>query len=219
MSIVVYSDRHTACTAAATLLAAQLITKPSSTLGLDYDERLNLVYSSLSAMSQNGLMDWTRVNIFQLCEYVGSSGIFDSLNKTLLDSIGFDTSKVIRPVNTANNWQLTCHSYEQSILKAGGLDMAILAIKPDGSILFNAAGADLAPVTHVDSYDTLSGVTAGMVTIMNAKKLVVLVLGSKLSKTARASLNGVITDAIPSSLLQLHSSATFILDEEAAALL
>ena len=59
MSILVYRDKTVAAAAAATLLAAQIIEKPMSALGLDYAEDLVPVYRALARMTADGLLDWT----------------------------------------------------------------------------------------------------------------------------------------------------------------
>ena len=70
MSVLVFSDAQTAAAAAATLLAGQLIEKPSLVLGVDCAPALVSAFHSLSAMTANGLLNWGKATVFQLSERV-----------------------------------------------------------------------------------------------------------------------------------------------------
>ena len=74
MSVLVFSDAQTAAAAAATLLAGQLIEKPSLVLGIDSSPALISAFHSLSAMTANGLLSWDKATIFQLSERVREEG-------------------------------------------------------------------------------------------------------------------------------------------------
>ena len=62
-------------------------------------------------------------------------------------------------------------------------------------------------------------VTAGLSTLMSAKKLIVLMTGRNMAEIARRTIRGAVDSSLPASMLQLHAAATFLLDEEAASLL
>ncbi len=179
MSTLVYSDRQTAAAAAATLIAAQLIEKPSSVLGMDFDEQLVPVFSSLSAMTQNGMLDWSRTKILQLCEYIVqedmATSIVDRLQSSFYEPVHLLPQQYLIPPRQSDNWALACNEYEESILNLGGMDLALVTVKEDGSILFIAADGDIAPITHVEMYWQSRAISSGITTLMMARKIVVLV--------------------------------------------
>lgn len=221
MSVLIYKDRTTASTAAATLVAAQLIGDPASVIGMDFDDGLLSLYSSLNAMTANGLIDWRLVYLVQLFEFVKNEAmlsISDTLDNVFLKDTNFDRLHRIKPDSESTNWATSCQSFEDKILKLGGMDMAVLRIKDDGSFLYNAANSDVVPVTHVEVAEGTKVVTAGVTTVMTAKRLVVLATGRECAKAAASALKGAISEAVPASLLQLHRDAVFVLDEEAASL-
>ncbi|MBQ1676229.1 MAG: hypothetical protein II065_02230 [Bacteroidaceae bacterium] len=89
----------------------------------------------------------------------------------------------------------------------------------DGSLLFNAPEEGIAPTTHVELFRGDKIVTAGLSTLMSAKKLIVLMTGQAMAETAQGAIRGAVRSDLPASMLQLHAAATFLLDEEAASLL
>ena len=219
MSILVYHDKATATSAASTLIAAQIIERPFSVLGLDYSSELAPVYRTLSRMSGEGLLDWNEVTAFILAEQVeqdGDHSIARSVGTALLDRVRQPESKRFVPDTQKGDWSVVCNDFENQILLRGGLDLAFMCIRADGSVVYNFPANELAPVTHVERTEQGRIVTVGISTIMLAKKLVVMATGPNKTDAVTAALNGPIVPTVPASYLQLHPNASFILDEEAA---
>ena len=222
MSVLVFSDAQTAATAAATLLAGQLIEKPSLVLGVDCAAALVPVFQSLRAMTINGLLSWGKATLFQLSERVreeGKDSLRAFMDAALYSELSLNEDKVLAPDDVSENWAASCHGFEDAMLQAGGMDVALLTVGPDGSLLFNAPEEGIAPTTHVELYQGEKIVTAGLSTLMSAKKLIVLMTGADMAETARNAIRGAVNTSLPASMLQLHAAATFLLDEEAASLL
>ncbi len=222
MSVLVFSDAQTAAAAAATLLGGQLIEKPSLVLGVDAAPALVPAFQSLRAMTANGLLSWGKAKVFQLSERVKTEGkpsLRAFMDGSLYGELALQAGQVLMPDDTSDNWSDTCHGFEESILYVGGLDVALLTAGTDGSLLFNAPEAEIAPTTHVELYKEDKYVTAGLTTLMSAKKLIVLMTGREMAETARNAIQGAVNSKLPASMLQLHAAATFLLDEEAASLL
>ncbi|MCL2695852.1 MAG: 6-phosphogluconolactonase [Clostridiales bacterium] len=222
MSVLVFKDKQTAANAVATVLAAQLIEKPSCNIGLDYDPGLVPVFGALAGMSGSGMLDWSGLNIFQLCERVKTDAarpLREMLHRALLSGINYMPQNYYAPPSESTNWSDDCKLFEDRILQAGGLDMALVALKDDGCVLYNRGESELPPITHVEIFKEEKVVTAGIPTIMMAGKLVLLATGRDKAQAVRAMLQGPVTTAVPASYLQLHASVTFILDEDAASLL
>ena len=222
MSVLVFSDAQTAAAAAATLLAGQLIEKPSLVLGVDSAPALVSAFHSLSAMTANGLLNWGKATVFQLSERVreeGKASLRSFLDESLLGDLALKSAQVLAPADASDNWADSCHGFEDAILQAGGMDVALLTVGPDGSLLFNGPEGEIAPTTHVELYQGDKIVTAGLSTLMSAKKLIVLMTGQEMAEAARSAIKGAVNSSLPASMLQLHAAATFLLDEEAASLL
>ncbi len=222
MSVLVFSDAQTAAAAAATLLAGQLIEKPSLVLGIDSSPALISAFHSLSAMTANGLLSWDKATIFQLSERVreeGKGSLRAYMDEALFGELSLAPGQVLAPDDASDNWADSCHGFEDAILQAGGMDVALLSVGTDGSLLYNAPEEEIAPTTHVELYKGDKIVTSGLCTLMSAKKLIVLMTGQEMAEAARSAIRGAVNSNLPASMLQLHAAATFLLDEQAASLL
>ena len=62
-------------------------------------------------------------------------------------------------------------------------------------------------------------ITMGILTIMAAKKVLLVISGKDKAEIAKQALQGEITPQIPASILQCHPDLTVILDKDAASLL
>ena len=222
MSVLVFSDAQTAAAAAATFLGGQLIEKPSLVIGVDASTALVPAFQSLRAMTANGLLSWGKAKVFQLSERVreeGKPSLRTFLDQSLYGELSLQPGQVLVPDDVSDNWADSCHGFEDSILYVGGMDVALLTVGADGSLLFNGPEGEIAPTTHVELYGGDKFVTAGLSTLMSAKKLIVLMTGREKAEAARSTIKGAVNAKLPASMLQLHAAATFLLDEEAASLL
>lgn len=220
MSILVYRDKTVAAAAAATLLAAQIIEKPMSALGLDYAEDLVPVYRALARMTADGLLDWSDAAAFALSEHVRADAertIASQMGPLLYERVNLKAERRFAPSAEAMDWSVACNDYEDAILRAGGMDMAFVSIGSDGSIARNLGAQELAPVTHVERTEEGRVVTIGMSTVMSARKIVALLVGAEKADLAERIFNGPVTPQLPATYLLMHANAVFLLDEDAAA--
>ncbi len=63
------------------------------------------------------------------------------------------------------------------------------------------------------------GITLGLATIMEARKIVLLISGQHKAKIAQQVLEGEVSEQLPASLLRRHPGLSVYLDKEAGALL
>lgn len=218
-SILVYRDKATACAAAATLMAACVIEKPASVLGLDWVAELAPIYRTIARMTGDGLLDWGCVKTFNLYEHVradAENSVEAKLGELLFSRVNLAPENRFAPDAAGSDWSIVCNDYETAILNAGGLDTVLCAVRADGSVAFNLGAAELAPVTHVERTDAGRVVTVGMTTLMSARRIVAVMMGADKAEIASMVLNGSIVPSVPASYLQLHANAIFLLDEAAA---
>ena len=102
MSILIYKDAKTVGVCAATMTAAHMLSQSHCVIGVDYHETLLPVYESLSAMTDNGLLVWNDVRVYQLFEFLpnetGEQRIANLLGKAIfaktdLNQFRIDTKK------------------------------------------------------------------------------------------------------------------------------
>ncbi|EUJ45691.1 glucosamine-6-phosphate deaminase [Listeria riparia] len=124
-------------------------------------------------------------------------------------------------------------------LKAdGGLDVILLGIGADGHFCGNLPNTTqvhdetVAVPTTPEMREVLLGevggdatkvpdfyVTMGPKAVMQARNIIMFANGKHKAEIVKQAFFGEITNAIPSSILQLHPSITVILDKDAASLL
>lgn len=240
MGIMIYRDKESANAAAVTLLAAQMIEKPNCVLGLTASSMAADIFRLLSGMTTAGVLDWGEIKIFNTSEFVGqeagSLGICGAyLKKNLYDRIGIDMSRVRAPRHYSKDLQAACTEYESELIEAGGMDMLMLVLGRNGHIAYNSPAREFSAFTHVELLppDTVEessrlvnlglndlnhtqAITLGMSEIMSAKRIILLAFGSEVANAAERMLSSSITPAVPATLLQLHPSVTYILDEAGA---
>ena len=222
MSILVYRDRIAAAAAAATLIAAQVIEKPSCALGLDYTREMIPVYRSLIRMTEDGLLDWSDARVFVMSEYAdpdAGRSVSGTLGERFLGRVEQKERKRFVPVTAGGDWNKNCTAFEDTILREGGIDLSFVSIRKDGGVACNVPASVLAPVTHVEGTQDGRMVTVGMTTLMASRKLVVLMTGADKAEIAPKVFHGPVLPNVPAGYLQMHANAVFLLDEDAASLL
>lgn len=221
MSVLIYRDAKTVGAAAATMIAAHLLRNPRCVLGVDYHETLLPVYDSLSAMTENGLLNWNDAQVFQLFEFLpdqnGEQRIANLLGRSLFARTDISEKQYTVPFSTDLTVDETVKMFERSILNAGGIDVALIAVRQDGSLLMNRI-ADGTLETHDVTVEGDGFITAGLSTVMQVKHPIVIALGSNSAQAVKAMLKGQLSES-PLAALRLHAGATFIMDEDAAEML
>jgi glucosamine-6-phosphate deaminase len=239
MGILVYRDQTTASTAAATLIAAQVIEKPDSAIGFAAGKAMESIYARLVGMTGSGLLDWSDILAFNPCEFLDGSAsdtfsVSAFLTKKLYAKVNLSRKHIYVPCSADMDADAVCAQYEDSILNVGGLDLQPLTIGVDGSLIGNSGGQSFNPMTHrahvtqeiwnelendvlpdIDAPKELISIGTG--TIMQAKKIIVTVFGAEKASAVERMIDGPITPAMPASVLQMHQNVVFILDEAAAA--
>ena len=220
MSVLVYSDAEMCGRVLSTLVAAAMIENPYNTIGLMYDSVLSPAFKILSDMTKDGFVSFEKARIYQLCEFVPlnelSVSVKELLSEEILSHAGITDDQYIVPFSQDKNWAQMCSDFEDDILEHGGLDISILALRPDGSLIYNLPGNELAPITHVERIGDDRIVCAGIATVLHSKKIYIVATGSDCAEAVQKTLKNEISDSNPASLLQLHQNTTFILDEQAA---
>ncbi len=217
---------------AANIISAQIIIKPDSVLGLATGSSPLGIYSQLIEWYNKGDVDFSAVTSVNLDEYVGLEGSNEQSYRYFMDHnffnhINIDKKKTFVPNGVAENLEEECKKYDENIKKLGGIDMQLLGIGLDGHIGFNEPDDYFVKNTHVVDLDESTikanarffasesevprkAVTLGMISIMQAKKIVLIANGEKKRDIIEKAFFGPITPKIPASILQLHKDLVVI---------
>lgn len=225
---------------AANLISAQIILKPDCVLGLATGSTPIGAYQQLITWYQQGDLDFSEVSTINLDEYKGLSpenpqSYAFFMKEHLFNQVNIDQNHTHLPDGCEQENTVACESYNQIIRELGGIDLQVLGLGLNGHIGFNEPGYSFAQQTHcVDltpstieankrffaSEDLVpkQAYTVGIKTIMQARKILLLVSGSAKAQILLDAMTGPVTPEVPASILQMHPDVTLIADKEALAL-
>lgn len=234
MEIIIQPNQKKATTVAARIIARLLCEKPDAVLGLATGSTPLLLYRELIGMK----LDWSRVTTFNLDEYVGlpenhAQSYHRFMWENLFRHVNIAKKNVHIPDGNTKDIPKFCAKYEKQIRAAGGIDLQLLGIGTDGHIGFNEPTSSLASRTRIKtltrqtikdnarffgSSDAVPRhvITMGIGTIMEARQVLLLAFGAKKARAVAEAAEGPMTALNPASILQMHPTAKFCLDAEAA---
>lgn len=126
-----------------------------------------------------------------------------------------------------------CASYEERIAAAGGIDLFMGGIGPDGHLAFNEPFSSLNSRTRIKTLtkDTIiansrffggdtelvpkTALTVGVGTVMAAREVMILTMGHNKARALAAGVEGAYSHKWTISALQLHPAGIIVCDEDA----
>jgi glucosamine-6-phosphate deaminase len=158
------------------------------------------------------------------------------MNNNLFNHINIDKANTNVPNGLAEDVDAECARYNDVINTLGPIDIQVLGMGHNGHIGFNEPDDHFPLETHkVDlaqstidanarffaSADEVprQALTMGIKTIMQAKKVLVVVSGKDKAEIVKKAFTGPVTPQVPASILQMHSDVILVADEAAASLL
>ena len=239
MEVIVMPDERRATQLTAKLIADAVRAKPNLTLGLATGRTMENLYALLGKMHKEEGLDFSLCRTFNLDEYVGLPGSDPNsyrayMNHHLFSRINIDMRNTHLPHGDAADLKAECAEYEQLMLDEGGVDLQLLGIGRSGHIGFNeplspltsrTRAIPLTPVTIAQNSPLFAnpadmpkrGLSMGVGTILESKRIVMLVTGAEKADIIAKAIEGPVTSMISASALQMHNNAVVILDESAAA--
>jgi glucosamine-6-phosphate deaminase len=200
------------------------------------------MYRELVDRIGQGTVDFSQVQVFCLDDYLGQTPSDEaSLTKLLirefLEPGEIPEGNVHFIPTTADDPYAAAEAYEREIADAGGLDLAVVGLGPNGHIAFNEPGSGPDARTRVidltqESRDQNAAyygegaviperaITMGLGTILSARRIVMIVSGASKADIVRETLEGPMTSDVPGSWLRLAGDRLeVVLDKEAASAL
>ncbi len=111
-----------------------------------------------------------------------------------------------------------CRAFEDAILRLGGQDLAIAGLGADGHIGMDLPGSPFESRTRLVTLpDGRQGLTLGIATILEAKKVLLVAATSEKAAIVKRVIEDPVTTDVPATALRNHPDALMIIDEEAAA--
>ena len=241
MQVIIRPTAAEALWLAARVMEKAIREKPDCTLGLATGRTMEGLYALLVKMYREEKLDFSLCRTFNLDEYIGLPPEHENsyrfyMNRHLFQHVNIDIRNTHLPNGMAQDTQKACAEYEQCILDHGGIDLQLLGIGQSGHIGFNeplsalrsrTRDKALTPVTVRENSEQFKdaaqmpkrAITMGVGTILECRRLLLLVTGAGKAAVLAKAVEGPITSMISASAVQLHPHCTVICDAGAASCL
>ncbi len=198
-------------------------------------------FDFLDALTEIQGIDWKRVTMFHLDEYVGMPEFHPAsfrkyLRERLISKVGMGTYYLL---NAEKDPAAECRRVG-AILREAPIDVAFVGIGENGHLAFNDPPADFETeepyiVVDLDTrcrqqqlgegwFASLEEVPSQAVSmsirqILKSRTILCIVPEARKSEAVRATLHEAVSPKIPASILRTHPDTVLFLDGDSAALL
>jgi len=195
-------------------------------------------YKALVNLFKEGKVTFKNVLTFNMDEYVGIAEDHpESYHYFMWDKLFQHIDIPKENINildgNAPDLEKECRDYEEKIKNAGGIDLFLGGIGPDGHIAFNEPGSSLNSKTRIKTltYDTIiansrffdndinkvpkTALTVGVGTVMSSKKVLIIINGYKKARALQKVVEEGVNHMWTVSMLQLHEHGIICCDDEA----
>ncbi len=196
------------------------------------------LYKELIKKYQNGELSFEHVVTFNMDEYVNLDEKHPESYHSFMWN-NFFSHINIKPENVhilngnAPDLIKECEDYEKAIEKAGGIDLFMGGVGPDGHLAFNEPGSSLTSRTRIKTLttDTIiansrffdydmelvpkQALTVGIGTVMDAKEVLLVCNGHHKARALQHIIDGNVSHKWTASMLQMHPKAIVVCDEAA----
>lgn len=241
MKIIKAKDYQDMSRKAANIISAQIIMKPNCVLGLATGSTPIGTYAQLVDWYRKGDLDFSEVTTVNLDEYKGltrdnEQSYYYFMNENLFSKVNIDLKRTFLPDGMEPDSEKACSDYNRIIEEVGGVDLQLLGLGHNGHIGFNEPGMAFEAKTHCVNLTESTmkanqrffaseedvprqAYTMGIKTIMQAKKILVVVSGQDKAAIVKEAFFGPIVPNVQASVLQLHNDVTVVADEAALSAL
>jgi len=196
------------------------------------------MYKKLIELNKAGKVSFKNVVTFNMDEYVGipedhPESYHSFMWNNFFSHIDINPENVNILNGNAEDLEKECDDYEARIKAAGGIDLFMGGVGPDGHIAFNEPGSSLTSLTRMKTLtqDTIiansrffdndvnkvpkTALTVGVGTVMAARSVMIIVNGYKKGRALQQAIEGGVSQMCTLSALQMHRKAIIICDEDA----
>lgn len=220
---------------AADIFKAELKHNPKMVLGLATGGTPEGFYKELVEAYQAGEISFEQAQSYNLDEYIGINPTNEAsyhyyMDQHLFNHVDMKREHIHVPKGDTADLQAVAAQYDTMIEAAGGIDIQLLGIGVNGHIGFNEPGTAFALGTNVVEltestreankiyFNSINevpthAITMGIQTIMNAKKVVLLISGASKQEAMERLKSGEVTEDFPASALHNHQNVTVIYSE------
>ena len=196
-------------------------------------------YEYLVKGEKEGKVDFSKCSFVSLDEWGGlgpktKGSCVETLYNHLYNKLDIDVDKQVCFFNgKAESLEEECKRVDEFIFSKGGISISLLGIGMNGHLGFNEPGVDinlystivpLDPVTKSvgkkyfeEDLDLKVGITLGLKHLLNSKNIIVIANDVKKADIVKETVEGEISNKVPSTLARTNKESFIYLDEAAAS--
>lgn len=196
------------------------------------------LYRQLIKLYEAGRISFRNVVTFNMDEYVNlpeehPESYHSFMWTNFFSHIDIKKENVHILNGNAKDLKVECENYEKAIEAAGGIDLFMGGIGPDGHIAFNEPGSSLSSRTRVKTLTTNTiqancrffgndvtkvpkqALTVGVGTVMAAREVLIVCNGPQKSRALHHIIDEGVNHMWTASALQMHEHGIIVCDDEA----
>ncbi|MBE2280763.1 MAG: glucosamine-6-phosphate deaminase [Ignavibacteriaceae bacterium] len=194
------------------------------------------MYKKLIELNRNSYVSFKNITTFNMDEYVGLSEEHPQsyhyfMYDNFFNHIDIDKNHINILNGNALDLEEECNAYESKIKAAGGINLFIGGIGPDGHIAFNEPGSSLGSLTRVKTLtmDTIIAnsrffdndinkvprlaLTVGVKTVLDSDEILVIISGHAKARALAKVVEEGVNHMWTVSALQLHPKSIIVCDD------
>lgn len=222
------------------ILEHQARTDKPFVLGLPTGSTPISTYKELTRLYEEGKVSFRNVITFNMDEYAGlpeehPESYHSFMKNHFFSHVDLLPEHIHLLNGNAADPEKECADYERQILDAGGIDLFLGGVGENGHLAFNEPYSSIESRTHVQKLteDTLrvnsrffgndinlvpkKAYSVGIATVLDAREVVILILGGKKAKALQQAVEGCYSQQWPITALQFHRNGVIVCDEDAAS--
>ncbi|MEJ7749657.1 MAG: glucosamine-6-phosphate deaminase [Candidatus Limnocylindrales bacterium] len=195
------------------------------------------IYRDLARRRVRGELDTAALRLIQLDEYLGLGrtdprSLLGWLRRDVAEPLAIPDDRIIALPGDPTDQAAALRTYDDRVAAAGGVDIAILGLGPNGHLGFNEPPSDADAPTRAVALTEASlqsnarywgdraavpshALTAGMTTILGARRILLVVSGRAKQTILDRLLDEPVSSNLPATFLRTVPGVTLLADDEA----
>jgi glucosamine-6-phosphate deaminase len=237
MNLMIVDDYEALSRAGADWVTESVNAKPDAAIVIATGETPMGVYRELAERRSRGLIDTSRLRVFELDAYLGlvpddRRSLFGWARRSFIEPLGIAEEHIVRLAGDTSSAWVACRAYDAAVREVGYFDISILGLGPNGHLGFNEPPSppdaptrvvDLTPESIVSNARYWGGeeqvprqaLTCGMDLLLSARRTLLLVSGAHKHQVLHRAIAGPQTPEVPASFLQSALNVTVLADRAA----